>query len=132
MNLPGFLASQFATLYIKKKETREAERLSSQFSLQTRNPIASTFKLQNACQPPPLLPPTVIALSKVCSALSKVKLVVIVGPELQFFLFLSSSPNMKPYRSHLQLNCGLLSLPSLTHIRFSSAFFCFISVLSFS
>ncbi|KAL4294942.1 hypothetical protein AHAS_Ahas18G0278500 [Arachis hypogaea] len=28
--------------------------LSLPFSLRTRNPIAATFKLQNACQPPPL------------------------------------------------------------------------------
>ncbi|KAL4373389.1 hypothetical protein AHAS_Ahas05G0076900 [Arachis hypogaea] len=29
-----------------------------------------------------------------------------------------------------QLSRGLLSSPSLTHVRFSSAFFCFVSVLS--
>ncbi|XLS78408.1 hypothetical protein HN51_062633, partial [Arachis hypogaea] len=32
----------------------------------------------------------------------------------------------------LQLRRGLLSSSSLTHVRFSSAFFCFVSVLSLS
>ncbi|XLR04163.1 hypothetical protein S83_070361, partial [Arachis hypogaea] len=66
-----------------KPEKQKGSLLSS---LQTRNPIAATFKLQNTCQPPPLSLPTLTTLSKVCSTLSKVKLVVVVGPELQIFV----------------------------------------------
>ncbi|XLS89882.1 hypothetical protein HN51_065890, partial [Arachis hypogaea] len=112
------------------KKRKKPERLSSQFSLQTRNLIAATFKLQNACQSPPLSPPTVTALSKVCSALSKVKPVVIVGLELQIFFVFVKFGSFMALTGALQLSRGLLSSPSLTHVRFSSAFLCFVSVLS--